>query len=104
MEVDKAVSILDSLAGGNPLDSFQHDDVLGAFSLAANALRGKARQPAAAGARWTDEEDACLGREFDAGMTVGEIATQHGRTRGAITSRLVRLGKIDAGTVKVRER
>ena len=32
--------------------------------------------------------------EFDAGMTTSMIAREHGRSRGAIESRLVALGKI----------
>ena len=32
------------------------------------------------------------------------IARMHGRTPGAINSRLVKLGKVDAGEVNVRER
>ncbi|MGZ5433179.1 MAG: hypothetical protein ACXW31_16970 [Thermoanaerobaculia bacterium] len=45
-----------------------------------------------------------LGGEFDAGTTIREIALKHGRTSGAITSRLVKLGKIDASTVTSRDR
>ena len=32
--------------------------------------------------------------EFDAGVKLSEIAQEHGRTKGAIESRLVALGKI----------
>ena len=33
---------------------------------------------------------------FDAGSTIGALAVQMERTRGAITARLVKLGKIEA--------
>lgn len=56
-----------------------------------------------AGMPWSAEEDARVCQEHDAGMTVAQIALQHGRSSGAITSRLVKLGKIDPGTVKLRE-
>lgn len=57
-----------------------------------------------AGQRWTPDEDARLGKEFDSGMSVAQIALAHGRTSGGITLRLVKLGRIDPGTVPVRER
>lgn len=37
-------------------------------------------------------------------MTVGQMALQHGRTSGAIASRLAKLGRIDPATVKSRDR
>jgi hypothetical protein len=37
-------------------------------------------------------------------MTIAQMALQHGRTSGAITSRLVKLGRIDPAAVKTRER
>jgi hypothetical protein len=101
---------------------FHTADVIRAFYAAAGMLRQatpppeagaaastaersiRTDRPASAGARWTNEEDALLCAEFDGGMTVHDIATQHGRTRGAITSRLVKLGRIDPDTVNVRNR
>lgn len=56
-----------------------------------------------AGARWTAEEDERLGREFDGGMSIAQIALAHGRTSGGITARLVKLGRIDP-PVQTRER
>ena len=41
-----------------------------------------------AGASWTDEEDSSLIREFESGMKIADIAKAHGRTNGAIRSRL----------------
>lgn len=41
-----------------------------------------------AGASWTEEEDNSLIGEFQSGMEISEIAKAHGRTNGAIRSRL----------------
>ena len=41
-----------------------------------------------AGKPWSDIEDDKLRDEFDARMKISEIAKEHGRTRGAIESRL----------------
>ena len=46
-----------------------------------------------AGAPWSKEEDDELIREFDAKISIAELVKKHGRTKGAINSRLVRLGK-----------
>ncbi len=54
--------------------------------------------PKNAGRSWSDEEDKQLLVIFDSGTPVKEIAARHGRTLGAITSRLVRLGKIKGST------
>jgi|SRR5688572_495402 len=115
MQIEQVISILDSVASGIdprtgetiPHDLFQAPDVIPAFATAASLLRtGAARRPRpqAAGARWTGEEDARLATEFDGGTSVAEIARLHGRTTGAINSRLVKLGKVDPDTVNVRER
>jgi hypothetical protein len=96
MERDQVISILEALAEGQP------PFVTEALTIATAAMR-KAR-PASAGARWTEEEDVRLCTEFDGGMAVREIARKHGRTPGAITSRLVRLGRLEAGAVVSRDR
>jgi DNA helicase-2/ATP-dependent DNA helicase PcrA len=44
------------------------------------------------GERWTLEEDDQLHEEHRSGVSLAEIATAHGRNRGGIWSRLVRLG------------
>jgi len=122
MERERVVSILKSLASGiDPLtnepahEAFAGTDVVRALFLAADWVSGgeppdgapvapRPARPHAAGMPWSDEEDFALAAEFDAGLTVSEIAAQHGRTRGGITTRLVKLGKIDASAVKPRER
>ena len=122
MQIEQVISILDSMAAGVdpksgqaiPHDLFQSPDVIHAFVTAANVLRANGAPPAAApparprpqaaGARWTDEEDARLASAFDGGVPVAEIARLHSRTTGAINSRLVKLGKVDPEAVNVRER
>lgn len=50
--------------------------------------------PKNAGKPWTELEDQKLTDEFDSKMPITTIAIEHGRTKGAIESRLARLGKI----------
>lgn len=77
--------------------------VIRALFLAARALEGSTeprpkRVEVAgienAGAAWTDEEDERLLRKFDEGAKVASLASIHRRTPGAITSRLVKHGRI----------
>ncbi|HYC62492.1 MAG TPA: hypothetical protein VEK79_23275 [Thermoanaerobaculia bacterium] len=81
---------------------------IAALRAAANALTtgapAKPSRVASAGTRWDDAEDVRLCAEFDSGMPVPEIAAAHSRSRTAITLRLVKLGRIDPSTVRVRER
>jgi len=127
MQIRNIVAILESVAAGVdpntgeriPNDVFHTPDVIRAFYGAANILRhsgpkeakvaapaGEVRtsKAALAGARWNEAEDMRLCEEFEAGLPISEIATQHGRTRGAIESRLVKLGKVDPNSVRVRDR
>ena len=53
---------------------------------------GSGRNQKNTGLRWTEEEDARLIAEFKAGMKLSEIAMAHGRTNGAVISRLQRYG------------
>lgn len=112
MDRQQVITVLESLAHGIdpasgspiPLDAFHSADAL----FTASSLLKSARTPntkfAAAGAPWTKEEDEQLCGEFDASMTPAQIALKHGRSSGAITSRLAKLGKIDPATVKSRDR
>jgi hypothetical protein len=112
MNREQVISFVDSLSKGLhpvtgapvPEDLSGAPEVTEALETAAALLRAAATRPAAAGARWTDDEDARLCREFDNGGQIRELAREHGRTVGAITSRLVRLGRIDPDSVKTRER
>jgi hypothetical protein len=47
------------------------------------------------GEKWSSEEDGKLLSEFDAKISMTEISLAHGRTKGAIISRLKRLGLIE---------
>lgn len=116
MNLEQVTTTLDALANGVdpatgariPSETFHSADVVRALFTAATLLRGQKPEPkraaAAAGLRWTDEEEARVARAFDEGMPIAGIARDLGRTKGAITSRLVKLGRIDPGTVTLRER
>lgn len=116
MEQDRALSILKTLANGvDPAtgeefssDSpYQHPDTIRALFWAVQQLETPARPqkqaaprpegtPANAGRPWSEEEDGQLGKAFDAGKTIEQLAEVHKRSRFAVEARLVRLGKIAA--------
>lgn len=73
-------------------------------SLAARSTLTRNPTFPAAGSPWSEEEDQRLLTEHDRGMTVAQIGLAHGRTSNSITLRLVKLGRIDPATVKVRQR
>jgi hypothetical protein len=109
MEVTQALEVLTALADGVdpvtgeifPDDSPYHQpEILRALFVAIQTLEHRCRRetrkgslPAKAGEPWSGDEDTELLRGFDARKTVPELAKHHERTRGAIMSRLVRLGK-----------
>lgn len=51
--------------------------------------------PPRAGKPWTDEEEQRLLARFDAGESEADIARRLERTPGAVTARLVKLGRIE---------
>ena len=51
--------------------------------------------PRNAGRPWSGDDDASLTHGFDSGETIVALAKRYERTRGAITARLVKLGRID---------
>ena len=125
MDRQEVITVLESLANGVdpatgmriPGDTFHTVETVRALFAASMFLKAGAVAPSAArngraksatltsaGAPWSAEEDSRLGQEFDAGMTIAQIALQHGRSSGGITSRLVKLGRVDPATVKSRER
>jgi hypothetical protein len=86
------------LADDSPLND---PHVIRALFIAAKALEtmsGKATRSAAtpgnAGKAWSDEEDQRLVAAFDANTPVAALARVHERTSGAITSRLIKLGRL----------
>ena len=50
--------------------------------------------PRNAGRPWSADDDRALADAFEAGASVGAIAKTFERTRGSITARLVKLGKM----------
>ena len=63
---------------------------------AANHSRRNAMFGAKAGTPWDPADDEALALAFDRGDALGKLAQDFQRSRGAISARLVRLGKIDA--------
>lgn len=110
MEVSEALQIVRCLAEGVdpatgevfPADNhYQRGTIVRALYAAMAALekleqRQKREQnlPTHAGKSWDTAEDEQLCQRFDAGITARELSRQHGRTEGAIQSRLVKLGKV----------
>jgi hypothetical protein len=54
------------------------------------------RLPANFGKPWSEGEDRTLVGEFDAGVTLPDIARKHARTHSSIRLRLEKLGKLEA--------
>jgi hypothetical protein len=117
MDREQVIAVVESLANGTdpttgariPHETFHSADTIRALFAAGALLKAGAPRPArtkltSAGAPWSTEEDERLCREFDTKMTVSQIALQHGRSSGAITSRLVKLGRIEPSTVESRDR
>ncbi len=115
MERDTALGILKALADGIdpstgeqfPSGSpYQYPDTVRALYYAVQTLENPNRtrersapqknQPENAGRPWSDEEEARLGKAFESGKTVLDLAQEHKRSRIAIEARLVKLGKISA--------
>ena len=104
------LSILERLADGvDPLTGevlpkehlLQHPEVVRALFHAIRAMdrqgeRATSQKSSApnAGTSWTKQEDAQLIERFENEITIREIARIHGRTEGAINSRLVQLGRL----------
>jgi hypothetical protein len=113
MDNPTAIQLIRSLANGtDPItgeiisdtSSLNDPKLIRAFFLAVDALeyvekKGKTQKQEMskytnAGKPWTSEEDNLLIQAFEKGVAVKEIVQRHGRTRGALAARLVRLGKI----------
>lgn len=108
----EARAILHTLADGRdpatgtpfpPVSPYQQADTVRALHAALAALDGPPARKRPAnpdrpqlGLKWTLEEEQRLRDAFTAQTPIPTIATAHGRTPGAITARLVRLGLIAA--------
>ena len=114
MDIQEALEVVHKLLNGeNPStgqtvsdDSlFQRAQVTAALNRAAQALefqqqreRTRTSLPANAGKPWSNAEDAQICEEVRHGIGFQEIARIHCRTAGSIVARLIRLGKISAGS------
>jgi hypothetical protein len=111
MELDRAKEIIQALADGVDPDTgedfpadgpYQRADTVRALYTILEAAESgtKPKKPVdpnkpRAGGRWTEDEKQRLRDAFAAHKPIHEIARDHGRTTGAITARLVKLGLIE---------
>lgn len=106
----EAKKIIDALANGIDPETgeilpeqsmFIRPQVIRALLVAIKALDSAAKRaertkslPDNAGRSWSEKENQELLTLFDSRVPIKDIAQKHGRTQGAITARLVRLGRI----------
>jgi hypothetical protein len=113
VEIEKVKDVIRALADGRdpatgehfpPGSPYQQADTVRALFIALEALERRSRVRAErpvdpnrpkVGANWTPEEEQQLRDGFAAHKSIPELATAHGRTVGAITARLVKLGLIE---------
>ncbi|MBQ0084459.1 MAG: hypothetical protein KBS52_06840 [Clostridiales bacterium] len=110
MDISEAREIVEALANGvNPVTGeilskescFNEPDIIRALFLATEELkksekRGNRKLPDNAGKPWSNDLDNELKEMFISGKSKKEICEHFGRTAGAITTRLVRLGLIQS--------
>jgi hypothetical protein len=111
LDTQQAIKVMQALLDGTnpdtgavlPADSVLHSPTviraLARLVLSLEYCEGRSQEkkrklPPNAGRPWAPEEDAQVCDELGKGISVAEMARSHGRTNGAIWSRLVRLGKI----------
>jgi hypothetical protein len=116
MDNSAAIELIRSLANGiDPItgeiipesNSLNDPRIIRAFFLAIQALEtkdvhisAKRRKLNNAGKPWSPEEDQQLIEAFDNKKTIAELMKVHERSRGALASRLVHLGKIKVAPEK----
>jgi hypothetical protein len=107
MDIQRAKEIIVALADGvNPLtgellqssDSCNQPEVVRALhtiirELEEHTFRNEKPIPENAGNPWTPEEEEQIISKYRGGMSCREIAKLHKRTKGAIQSRLKKLGE-----------
>jgi len=111
MQLDRAKEIIQALADGVdpytgehfPADGpYQRADTVRALYTLLEAAESGKKPPKPvdpnkprAGGKWTDEEEQRLRAAFAAQKPIDDVAKDHGRTPGAITARLLKLGLIE---------
>ena len=105
MELARAIEYLTMLADGiDPATGEilpeghicnRGDTVRALYAVLQSAGKKKERKlPSNAGQPWTQEEEQRLLESYHAGQTIAQLVATHSRSRGAIESRLQRLGAI----------
>ena len=85
-------------ASGEPLPlahALRHGEVHATLATALTLLEGQPARPRNAGRAWSCDDDAKLAEMFDRGVSTARLAEAMERTRGSITARLVKLGKLE---------
>ena len=85
-------------ASGEPLplaDALRHGEVHATLATALTLLEAQPVRPRNAGRAWSGDDDAKLAAMFDRGVSMARLAEALERTRGSITARLVKLGKLE---------
>ena len=111
MDVSAATKIISALANGvDPFTGetlavsgpYQNPDTVRALFLALKGLevldakeKRNSRLPSNAGKPWSSSEDEELVKSFDAGASIKELSSKHGRTVGAVRARLIMFGKTE---------
>ena len=110
MQLREAKKVLKKLANGtHPVtgtslkdDSpFQHVEVVRAIYKVLEELEEvrvpaeELNKPTRASEPWPNDEDARLKRVYEREVTISQLAKNHGRTEGAIRSRLEKLGLLE---------
>ena len=110
MDISKATEIIKLLADGkHPRTKARLDenhvinepDVIRALNKIVETLSSTDKKskkprdlPERVGKPWSENEDKALIQAFENGISINDLVIKHQRTRGAIRSRLIRLGKI----------
>ena len=106
MEINRAAELLRALADGidpmtgQPLPDesvYNRPEIIRALHCVLQELQERADSTAAvhAGRNWSTEEEAKLLQEYGMGLPIETIARRHGRSVGAIETRLSELGQRD---------
>ncbi len=101
MDINYALNLIENLADG--IDPFTgevlHPDcicnkaeIIRAFHCVLKFCENKKDLPPNTGKPWTRPEEDALLSAYNSGISINKIASEHGRTRTAITSRLRKLG------------